>query len=127
MGFRLAAVMRPVIYGITLLSLSAVAQADGYADYGKPEQCGTYSAAEYTREGWFAGGEGGSMALTDAQSVRGLNALLFAGVITEEGANESAGRVMAARGPLLGATGAMAEEVLVIITPQGIRLLQRCP
>ncbi|WP_127046429.1 hypothetical protein [Pseudorhodobacter sp. E13] len=113
--------------GALLPCLAAAALAAPYADYGKPEQCGAYAQAEYDRERWFPGGEAGVMALTDAQSVKGLNALLFEGVITEEGANEPAGRVLATRGPLLGAEGPLAEEVLVIVTPQGIRLLQRCP
>jgi hypothetical protein len=110
-----------------LALLPAPTWADVYHDYGKPDQCGAYEEASYDREVWFPGGEGGQISLTDPQSVRGLNAILFEGTITEEGFSDPAGRVLALRGPLLLATGPVAEEVVVIMTENGIRLLQRCP
>ena len=113
--------------GLLLLPFATAAAAETYADFGKPEQCGAYAQAGYDRESWFPGGEGGAVALTRRQAVKGLNAVLFDGVIVEEGAQEPAGRVLAARGPLLGAGAVLADEVLVIVTPQGVRLLQRCP
>jgi hypothetical protein len=110
-----------------LALLPAPALAEAYHDVGKPEQCGAYEEAAYDREGWFPGGEGGAISLTDPQAVRGLNAMLFEGTITEEGFSDPAGRVLALRGPLLSATGPVADEVVVIMTENGIRLLQRCP
>jgi hypothetical protein len=103
------------------------ALAEAYHDYGLPEQCGAYEEATYDREIWFPGGEGGQISLTDPQPVRGLNAMLFDGTVTEEGFPDPAGRVLALRGPLLSATGDQADEVVVVMTDQGIRLLQRCP
>lgn len=106
---------------------AAPLSAETYADYGKPEQCGAYAEARYDRESYFPGGEGGAIRLDDAQSVRGLNALLFEGTMTEEGMAEPVGRVLAARAPLLGVEGEAAPEVVVIMTERGIRLLQPCP
>lgn len=117
-----------VLLAAMALALPGGALAEAYHDMGQPAQCGAYDEASYDRQVWFPGGEGGSVALTDPQSVRGLNALLFDGVITEEGANEPAGRVLAARAPLLGVNGkVLADEVVVVMTEAGIRLLQRCP
>lgn len=107
--------------------LPGVAGAEGYADFGHPEQCGVYEQAEYDRQTWFPGGEGGAVALADPQEVRGLNAMLYEGTIVEEGLSDPAGRVMAVRGPLLAAGGQAAPEVLVVVTEAGIRLLQPCP
>ncbi|WP_137112295.1 hypothetical protein [Rhodobacter sp. SY28-1] len=111
-----------------ILALSpAAAFAEAYHDYGSPEQCGAYEEAAYDRETWFPGGEGGQVSLTDPQPVRGLNAMLFEGTITEEGFSDPAGRVLTLRGPLQSATGTLADEVVVIMTDTGIRILQRCP
>jgi hypothetical protein len=117
--------MRALLAALFALPTSALAEA--YHDYGKPEQCGAYEEAAYDREGWFPGGEGGQITLTDPQSVRGLNAMLFEGTMTEEGFSDPAGRVLTLRGPLLTATGPVADEVVVVMTDGGIRLLQRCP
>jgi hypothetical protein len=76
--------MRRVAACVALLPVPTIAEP--YHDQGKPEQCGTYAEAQYDRETWFPGGEGGVISLTDAQSVRGLNAALYEGTITEEGA-----------------------------------------
>jgi hypothetical protein len=105
----------------------APALAEAYHDTGRPEQCNAYEEAFYDGETWFPGGEGGMISLTDRQAVRGLNAVLFEGTITEEGLSEPAGRVLALRGPLLSATGPEADEVVVVMTDSGIRILQRCP
>jgi hypothetical protein len=107
--------------------LPGVAAAEGYADFGHPEQCGAYEQAGYDRQSWFPGGEGGAMALADPQQVQGLNAMLYQGTIVEEGFSDSAGRVMAVRGPLLAVGGQAATDVLVVVTEAGIRLLQPCP
>jgi hypothetical protein len=113
---------------IAILALiPAPAFAEAYHDYGKPEQCGAYEEASYDRDTWFPGGEGGLISLTDPQTVRGLNAMLFEGTVSEEGFSDPAGRVLALRGPLQSATGPLAEEVVVIMTDNGIRILQRCP
>ncbi len=82
--------------------------------------------AAYDRETWFPGGEGGTITLTDPQGVRGLNAVIFDGTVTEEGFSDPAGacwRCAAAQG----AEGTLADEVLVIMTEDGVRVLQRCP
>ncbi|MCU0901959.1 MAG: hypothetical protein MUC82_15940 [Cypionkella sp.] len=110
-----------------LLLLAGPASAERYADYGKPEQCGAYAEAGYDRSTYFPGGEGGVITLNDPQSVRGLNALLFEGTMTEEGMSDPVGRVLVARGPLREVTGEVAPEVVVVITENGIRLLQPCP
>jgi hypothetical protein len=110
-----------------LAIIPAPAFAEAYYDYGKPEQCGAYEEASYDRDTWFPGGEGGLISLTDPQTVRGLNAMLFVGTVSEEGFSDPAGRVLALRGPLQSATGSLAEEVVVIMTDNGIRILQRCP
>jgi hypothetical protein len=114
---------------VILLALVACgpALADAYHDLGKPEQCGSYGEAAYDRDSWFPGGEGGLISLTDPQPVRGLNAMLFEGTVTEEGFSDPAGRVMALRGPLESVDGSVAEEVVVIMTDAGIRVLQACP
>lgn len=117
--------MRAALACLALLPAPALAEA--YHDVGQPGQCGAYEQASYDRETWFPGGEGGTISLTDPQSVRGLNALLFEGTVTEEGFSDPAGRVMALRGPLQTAEGATEDEILVIMTDSGIRLLQRCP
>jgi hypothetical protein len=109
------------------LALPAPALAEAYHDLGKPDQCGAYAEAAYDRETWFPGGEGGTIGLTDPQSVRGLNALLFEGTVTEEGFSDPAGRILALRGPLATAEGATGQEVLVIMTDAGVRILQKCP
>jgi hypothetical protein len=109
------------------LLLPGPALAEAYHDLGRPEQCGAYAEAAYDRETWFPGGEGGVISLTDPQSVRGLNALLFEGIISEEGFSDPAGRVLALRGPLETADGPTDQEVLVIMTEGGVRVLQRCP
>jgi hypothetical protein len=120
--------MRVALVALATAPLAGPVLAEAYADLGRPDQCGAYAEAQYDRQIWFPGGEGGAIALHDPQSVRGLNALLFDGVLSEEGANEPAGRVLATRGPLIGASGAvLAPEVLVVVTERGIRLLQRCP
>lgn len=108
-------------------TLPGIVRAEAYHDIGQPEQCGNYPEAAYDRESWFPGGEGGLITLTDPQSVRGLNALLFEGVVSEEGFADPAGRVLALRGPRLTANGPTGEEILVIQTEAGVRLLQRCP
>lgn len=118
--------MTRCILAIALVGLAGAAEAEPYADLGQLQQCGAYAEATYDRKGYFPGGEGGYIDLTEAQSIRGLNALLFEGVLTEEGLNEPYGRVMAVRGPLLGADGLIAPEVVVIVTKNGIRLLQPC-
>lgn len=107
--------------------LPGIAAAEGYHDFGRPDQCGAYGQASYDRETWFPGGEGGLISLTDPQSVRGLNALLFEGIITEEGFSDPAGRVLALRGPLRTADGPDNGEVLVIMTESGVRVLLPCP
>jgi hypothetical protein len=117
--------MRLLVAGLLVLPAPAVAEA--YHDLGKPEQCGAYAEAAYDRDTWFPGGEGGLISLTDPQSVRGLNALLFEGMVTEEGFSDPAGRILALRGPLATAEGPTGQEVLVIMTDSGVRLLQRCP
>jgi hypothetical protein len=114
-----------ILCGLALSTAGGVAAAP-YADLGKAAQCGSYAEASYDKKGYFPGGEAGAIDLIEPQSVRGLNALLFEGVISDEGANEPLGRVMAVRGPLLGADGVLAEEVVVIVTPRGIRVLQPC-
>ena len=65
--------------------------------------------------------------LNDPESVRGLNALLFDGTVTEEGEGSPAGRILATRGTFGNAGEANGAEVVVIITENGIRVLQRCP
>ena len=105
----------------------SAALADAYHDIGQPDQCGTYAEASYDRESWFSGGEGGVITLADPQSVNGLNAVLFDGVISEEGFSDPAGRVLALRGPLLTSGGAEMGETLVIQTEAGVRVLQPCP
>lgn len=110
-----------------LLALPAPALAEAYHDLGKPEQCGAYAEATYDRATWFPGGEGGLISLTDPQAIRGLNAVLFEGTVTEEGFSDPAGRILALRGPLKTADGPTGQEVLVIMTDAGFRLLQRCP
>jgi len=117
--------MRALVLAAALLP--GVAAAEGYADFGHPEQCGAYPQAEYDRQSWFPGGEGGAVALADPQEVRGLNSMLYDGMVVEEGMADPAGRVMAVRGPLLAAGGPAAPEVLVVVTEAGIRLLQPCP
>lgn len=117
--------MRLVLF-LALLGGSP-ALADAYHDIGKPEQCGAYGEAAYDRESWFPGGEGGVISLTDPQSVRGLNAVLFEGTVTEEGFSDPAGRILALRGPLASSDGVSADEVVVIMTETGIRVLQACP
>ncbi|MCB6177463.1 hypothetical protein LHP98_04875 [Rhodobacter sp. Har01] len=117
--------MRRLLGGL-MAAQPVAALAEPYADFGHPEQCGAYQQADYDRDSWFAGGEGGAVALADPQPVRGLNALLFDGMVVEEGFAEPAGRVMAVRGPLLGVEGPLADEVVVIVTEKGIRLLQPC-
>ena len=114
--------------GVTSLAviIAAGAAAAPYADVGQTGQCGSYAGASYDKQVYFPGGEAAAIDITSPQSVRGLNALLFEGVITEEGSNEPIGRVMVARGPLLGAEGVLANEVVVIVTPRGIRVLQLC-
>jgi|GEM_PF-2350424 len=110
------------------IAASGQAEARPYADQGKPEQCGTYAEASYDRDSYFPGGESGVLSLTDPKDIRGLNALLFDAILSEEGANEPTGRVLAIRAPLLGANGqVLAAEVVAIITEDGIRLLQPCP
>lgn len=110
-----------------LMALPTLAAAESYHDFGRPEQCGSYGEASYDRESWFGGGEGGLISLTDPQSVRGLNAMLFEGVISEEGFSDPAGRVLALRGPLLTSDGPPNGEVLVIMTEAGVRVLLPCP
>ena len=117
--------LRPLPFARLLLPTPAL--ADAYHDLGQPEQCGAYAEASYDRESWFPGGEGGLVSLTDPQSVRGLNALLFDGIISEEGFSDPAGRVLALRGPLATVEGATGQEVLVIMTDFGVRILQKCP
>lgn len=117
--------MRLVLAALALCPGTALAEAYHY--YGRPDQCGAYEEAGYDRETWFPGGEGGVISLTDPQEVRGLNAMLYDGTVTDEGFSDPAGPVLALRGPLLSATGPEAEEVVVIMTDLGIRLLQRCP
>ena len=116
--------MRLVAACVALFPVPAMAEA--YHDLGKPEQCGTYAEAQYDRETWFPGGESGTISLTDAQSVRGLNAALYEGTVTDEGASDPAGRVLALRGPLATVEGATGEEVLVIMTENGVRVLKKC-
>jgi hypothetical protein len=65
--------------------------------------------ASHAKQGYFPGGEADALDLASPQSVRGLDPLLFEGVITEEGAE-----------------GVMAEEIVVIVTPKGICVLQPC-
>ncbi len=114
-----------------LLALAAVAPlpalAEAYHDLGRPDQCGTYAEAAYDRQTWFPGGEGGIISLSDPQSVRGLNAALFEGTVTEEDFADPAGRILALRGPLVTADGQTDQNVLVIMTEGGVRLLQPCP
>ena len=117
--------MRALAFALATLPVPAFAEA--YHDLGQPEQCGAYAEASYDRETWFPGGEGGTISLTDAQSVRGLNAALYEGTITDEGASDPAGRVLALRGPLATAEGATEDEVLVIMSETGIRVLKKCP
>lgn len=116
---------------VTVLAAGpSAAQSSGdqaYHDLGKPEQCGAFGEARYDRKSYFPGGEGGAIRLDDAQSVRGLNALLFDGTMTEEGMEEPVGRVLAARAPLLGVQGQIEDEVVVILTERGVRVLQPCP
>jgi hypothetical protein len=112
---------------VLVLFLPTMTLAETYHDFGRPEQCGTYAEASYDRESWFPGGEGGLITLTDAQSVRGLNAMLFEGVISEEGFEDPAGRVLTLRGPLLTADGPDNGEALVIMTEAGVRVLVPCP
>ncbi len=112
---------------LLLAVLPGAAAAEAWHDYGRPDQCGAYTEAAYDRETWFPGGEGGTITLTDPQGVRGLNAVIFDGTVTEEGFSDPAGRVLALRGPLRGAEGTLADEVLVIMTEDGVRVLQRCP
>ena len=109
------------------LACPAAALAEAYHDIGQPDQCGTYAEASYDRESWFGGGEGGLISLTAPQSVNGLNAVLFDGVISEEGFSDPAGRILALRGPLLTSDGAEGGETLVIMTEAGVRVLQPCP
>lgn len=111
---------------LAALLLPGAAWAEPYVDLGLPQHCGSYQEASYDRETWFPGAEAGVISLTDPQSVRGLNAVLSDGVMTEEGMAEPVGRVMAVRGPLFSAEGKVAEEVLIIVTEHGIRLLQPC-
>lgn len=118
--------MRRVMLAFAVL-LPSMAGAEAYHDLGKPEQCGAYPEATYDRETWFPGGEGGLISLTDRQSVRGLNALLFEGTVTEEGFSDPAGRVLALRGPLQTAEGPTGQDILVIMTDSGVRVLQACP
>ena len=115
------------VYLWLLLSCPTAALAEAYHDIGQPDQCGTYAEASYDRESWFSGGEGGVITLADPQSVNGLNAVLFDGVISEEGFSDPAGRVLALRGPLLTSGGAEGGETLVIQTEAGVRVLQPCP
>ena len=103
------------------------ALAEAYHDFGRPEQCGTYAEASYDRESWFGGGESGLITLTDPQSVKGLNAMLFEGVISEEGFSDPAGRILALRGPLLTSDGPDNGEAVVIMTEAGVRVLLPCP
>ena len=110
-----------------LLVLPSVAAAEAYHDFGRPDQCGAYAESAYDGETWFSGGEGGLITLTEAQSVRGLNAALFEGVISEEGFNDPAGRVLVLGGPLLTSDGPPNGEVLVIQTEAGVRVLLPCP
>ena len=58
-------------------ALPGVGLAAPYSDLGQPGQCGNYAEASYNRGSYFPGGEGSARDLTQAQSVRGLNALLF--------------------------------------------------
>ena len=109
------------------IATSGPAFGDVYHDLGKPEQCGNYGEASYDRESWFPGGEGGLIGLTDPQPVRGLNAMLFEGTVTEEGFSDPAGRILALRGPLASSDGASTDEVVIIMTDSGIRVLQPCP
>jgi hypothetical protein len=101
--------------------------AETYHDLGRPDQCGTYAEASYDRESWFGGGEGGLITLTDPQSVPGLNAVVFDGVISEEGFSDPAGQILALRGPLLTSEGSEGGETVVILTKDGLRVLQACP
>ncbi|MDP3960565.1 MAG: hypothetical protein Q8Q26_11015 [Pseudorhodobacter sp.] len=119
--------MRALVWAVAALPLAGAASAESYADFGKPEQCGTYAEASYDRARYFPGGEAGLISLTAPTAVRGLNALLFDGLITDEGASDPAGRILAARGPLVQAGGTVMDEVLVVVTEAGVRLLQRCP
>ncbi len=117
--------MRALALPLCLLPGTALAEA--YHDLGRPEQCGAYAEAAYDRDTWFPGGEGGLITLTDPQTVRGLNAMLFEGVISEEGFSDPAGRILAMRGPLASVDGMSTDEVVIIMTDAGIRILQLCP
>jgi hypothetical protein len=118
-------VRRALVLAVVLLP--GLAQADAYHDLGKPDQCGAYPQASYDRKTWFPGGEGGQISLADPQSVAGVNAVVYTGTITEEGFSDPAGRVLALRGPLLTADGPTEDEILVIMTESGVRLLKKCP
>lgn len=119
--------MRGRVAALVLSLAPTAGLAEAYHDLGRPDQCGAYAEAHYDRKVWFPGAEGAAVALTDPQSVRGLNAVLYDSVITEEGMDAPGGRVLATRGPFLDAAGNSAGEVLVIVTERGIRVLQRCP
>lgn len=112
---------------IALVAVPGLAWADSYHDLGHPEQCGTYDEASLDGENWFGGGEGGLITLTTPEPVGGLNATKFQGVISEEGGSDPAGDVLALRGTLVTAGGAENGETLVVMTNDGMRVLQACP
>lgn len=118
--------MRALVCGMIAL-VPGMASAEAFSDYGRPDQCGAYAEAQLAPSSWFPGGEGGTITLTAPTTVRGLNALLYDGVISEEGFSDPAGRVLAVRAPLLSVEGQVLPDVLVVVTERGIRLLQPCP
>ena len=105
---------------------SSHAFAESYHRLGQSEQCGTYFEANLTinsdnTANFFGGGGGGSVSLVNPVSVRGLDAVLYDGTITEEGLNEPAGRFLVAN------TRYEGRSVVTITNADGTTILEKCP
>jgi len=107
------------------LSASQVS-ANTYFALGQSDQCGTYFEASYRIDednsaNYFPGGEAGSVKLVNPVLVKGLETVLYDGVIVEEGVNESLGRVQVTPSRYAN------DEVLIVTSEYGTFIYQKCP
>ena len=78
--------------------LAGAAGAETLALYAaSPDECGTYAESTLSPDRFFAGGEGGSLALVDPRPVPGLDATLYEGAAVNEGAPVRIGTVLVVR------------------------------